>query len=623
MRMYTNCLFAALALMPAAAFAEEAGDAADTIVVTATRTETLLSETGKAISLLDAKTIEQRQTLSVADLLRTLPGVTIASNGGPGAFTSIFIRGASSEQTVALIDGVKINDPASPGGGFNFADLLTDNLDRIELLRGPQSVLWGSRAIGGVVNMITRAPTDELSVRASGEYGRYDTGHLTGAVTGKAGPVGFSAGAGYLTTDGFSVADGGSEDDGYHLFGANLKTETKISDAVSLDLRGYYTKAKVDLDGFPPPTYSLADTNQYQRQEQIVGYAGLNVLLFDGRLKNRFAAAYTRVDRTTYDDTLTPPEDFDSRGTNRRFEYQGIADLGLVQATFGAEHEQERFRTVSVFSPLAREKADIDSLYLDLHAKPVTGLSLGAGVRYDDHSQFGDATTMSADAAYSPNDGATTLRASYSEGFKAPTLYQLYDGFYGTPGLRPERAKGFDGGIEQKLFDGKLELRATLFQRRVTNQIDFDLGTFTYANIARARARGVELEMRAAPTEALLLTANYTFTNARNRQRTDANFGNQLARRPRHSANATIDYDWGFGLRTGATVIYAGKSYDDAGNFTRLDDYVLVDLRAAYPVTDQVELTARITNLFDEKYQTASGYGQAGRAAFAGVRLRY
>ncbi|WP_340316628.1 TonB-dependent receptor plug domain-containing protein [Rhizorhabdus argentea] len=623
MRTFNNCLIAALALLPAAAQAEDSADSADTIVVTAARYDQKISEVGKSISVIGLPEIEQRQTLSVAELLRTLPGVTIQSNGGAGAFTSIFIRGAQSEQTVALVDGVKINDPASPGGGFNFADLLTDNLERIEVLRGPQSVLWGSRAIGGVVNIITREPTDALSFRASADYGRYDHGHVSGAVTGKAGPVGFSAGAGYLTTDGISVADSGTERDGYHLFGVNLKTVTEISDSVSIDLRGYYTKSKVDFDGFPPPTFAvLADTAEYQRQQQMVGYAGINAALFDGRLKNRIATAYTLVDKATYDPAGTPLKNFDTRGRNLRFEYQGVADLGLVQATFGAEHEQERFRIVSIYSPLSHKKANTDSVYIDLHAKPFEGLNLGAGIRYDDHSQFGHATTKSADAAYSPNGGRTTVRASYGEGFKAPTLYQLY-GDFGFEHLQPERAKGWDAGISQSLIGDTLAVSATWFNRRVTSQIDFDLGTSTYANIARAHAEGVELELRIAPTTDFLVTANYSFTDARNRQRGDANFGKQLARRPRQSVNVTADYSWSFGLRTGATITHVANSFDDAANTARLGSYVLVDVRAAMPVTDAIELFARVENLFDEQYETARGYGQPGRAAYGGVRLRY
>jgi len=625
MRTFTTSLIAALAILPGAARAEDADSDADSIVVTATRTEARLSEVGKSITVIDATTLEQRQTVPLADLLRTLTGVTIQRNGGLGTVTSVFVRGAQADQTVALIDGVKLNDPSAPGGGFNFADLITDNLDRVEVLRGPQSVLWGSQAIGGVINVITRAPTETPELRARGEYGTYGTGRLSGAVSGKVGPTGISAGAGYLTTDGISVADGAVEKDGYHLFGAHLKTTTEISEQVSLDLRGFYTKSKVDLDGFAPPSFTLGDTDEYQRQQQIVGYAGLNAGLFDGRLKNRFAVSFTRIKRDTYDPAAVAPNNFSGRGRNLRFEYQGTADLTLVQATFGAEHQAEKLRTIDNFTGTpfaARAKANIDSLYLDIHAKPIEGLNVGAGIRYDDHNQFGDATTLSADLAYTPNAGSTIIRASYGEGFKAPSLYQLY-GDFGFDDLRAEKAKGWDAGITQTLIGDTLEVRATWFQRSVTDQIDFDLSSFTYANIARARARGAEVELRISPTRDLLFTANYTYTKSVNRERIDLNFGNDLARRPRQSVNVSGDYRWPFGLGTGATITHVSGSFDDAGNFMRLGGYVLVDLRAALPITDSIELYGRIENLFGERYQTAADFGQLGRAATAGVRLRY
>ena len=199
------------------AFAQSAGDNAtdaDDIVVTATRTPQPVERVGQSITVIDSAELERRQTNQVADVLRTVPGVTVARNGGPGTVASVFIRGAESEQTVALIDGIKLNDPSSPGGGFFFGNLLTGNIERIEVLRGPSSVLWGSQAIGGVVNMITRQPTDDLAVNLRGEYGYRDTGQLVGNISGKAGPLSASVGAGWFRTDGisaFSEARGGTE----------------------------------------------------------------------------------------------------------------------------------------------------------------------------------------------------------------------------------------------------------------------------------------------------------------------------------------------------------------------------------------------------------------------------
>jgi vitamin B12 transporter len=607
-----------------------AAEEADTIVVTAARSEQPIAEVGQSITVIDLQTIEQRQTLSLPDLLRTTPGITVVRNGGVGSQTSIAIRGASSDQTVALIDGVKLNDPASTGGGYDFADLLTDNVERIEVLRGPQSVLWGSQAIGGVINIISRTPTDTPSASLRGEYGYHDTGHVSGNIAGKIGPVSASVGATWLRTDGISTFGeqfGGSERDGYHVFANNAKLGVAIADGVSLDLRGFYSKSRADLDGFPPPTFSFGDTAEYNRTRQFVGYAGLNAALFGGRLKNRVAFAYTNVDRDNFDPASVPTSTFTGRGRNQRFEYQGVAEIAdAVHATFGAEHEESRYRTTSIFSfpagLVSRAKVDIDSVYGQVTVTPVTGLSAGAGLRYDDHSQFGDATTASANAVYSPNAGATTLRASYGEGFKAPSLYQLY-GDFGTRTLSPEKAKGWDAGITQRLLDGAIELSATWFERRTRNQIDFDLSSFTYANVAKARARGVELGLRMTPAEHFTVAANYTYSDAENRARTDPNFGNRLARRPKNSVSASADYQWNFGLSAGATITDVSNSFDDAGNSQRLEGYTLVDLRAAFPVMEKVEIFGRIENLFDERYETAFQYGSPGRAAYVGARVRY
>ena len=618
---------AALILLSTAAHAEGEGPPGEDIVVTAARFAQSVSDSGKSIAVINVTQIEQRQTVSVADLLRTTPGVTLVRNGGPGTFTGIFIRGAQSEQTVALIDGVKINDPSSPAGGFNFADLLTDTIERIEILRGPQSVLWGSQAIGGVINLITREPTAGLRVRATGEYGSHRDGHATATISGTTGPIAISAGAGYISTDGISVANqrrGNPERDGYHLLGANAKAVVTVSEAVSLDLRGFYTKSKVALDGFAfTPPFLATDDPEYQRQDQIVGYAGINAALFGGRLNNRLAVNYALVDRAIHDPTITPGKTSSGRGRNVRYEYQAIADLaGWAKATFGAEHQQETYRTFDSFSGVGKEKADTDSVYGDLHIKPADGLNLGGGIRHDHHSGFGNATTKSADASYSPNQGVSRIKASYGEGFKAPSLYQLF-GPFGDRTLRPERARGFDVGFVQKLLDTRIALSATWFTRTVRNQIDFDLAVFAYGNIAMVRTRGFELQAILRPVEGLEIDANYTNAKSLNRNRADPNFGKDLQRRPRNSVNVSADYDWASGLSTGATVTHASHSFDDQGNFDRLAAYTLVDIRTAYPVTANIEVYGRIENLFDEKYETALGYGQARRTFHGGIRLTY
>ncbi|MFZ4689446.1 MAG: TonB-dependent receptor plug domain-containing protein [Polymorphobacter sp.] len=632
--MRTSILLLLTAVSTPALALDAADTTPETIVVTANRAPQPLARVGQSISVLDAAEIERRQSNTVLDLLRTLPGVTVARNGGVGGTVGVFIRGADSDQTVALIDGVKINDPASPGGGFNFGNLLTGNIARIEVLRGAQSVLWGSQAIGGVVNMITRAPTETPTANLRGEYGYRDTAQIVGNIAGKAGPLSASAGAGYYRTDGisaFSESRGGRERDGYDNFGANANLNLALSDSISIDARGWFSDGTVAIDGFAPPTFAFGDTAETTNTREIVAYTGVNATLFDGRFRNRLGFAYTDTRRRNSDAGF---KTFAGDGRNERLEYQGTFDISSGwQLTAGVERETSRYETTG-FGTTTTGRARIHSVYGQLVATPLTGLSLTAGVRQDNHDRFGGATTFGTSGVFTPGDSGTTLRASYTEGFKAPSLFQLQSDF-GNQTLRPERSKGWDAGITQRLLDGALEASATWFHRDSNDLIDFagcpqpltgvctgrPFGT--YFNILRARAEGVELGLQLRPTDALRMQANYTFTDARNRAAGTANFDKQLARRPQHSITALVDYQWEFGLATGATLTHVGASFENASNATRLPGYVLVDLRASFPVADRIEVYGRVENLFDEQYETTLRYGQTGRAGYAGVRLRY
>ncbi|MEP3227200.1 MAG: TonB-dependent receptor [Parasphingorhabdus sp.] len=617
-----------LGAQPIYAEAAENGSEDDVIIVTAGRTEQGLSQTGQSVSVLNEDRIERLQSVTVTDLLRLVPGVTINSNGGVGTVSAVNIRGGNSSQTVALIDGVKINDPASPGGGFDFGNLLTGNISRIEVLRGSQSVIWGSQAIGGVVNIITREPGDDLEINARGEYGSRDSAQLVGNVSGTFGPIAASIGAGYFSTDGFSAFNstrGGVERDGYENFGANGKLRLTINDEVSVDLRGYYSDGQTDIDGFTP-TFQFGDTPETSDTEEFVGYAGLNVALLDGRFRNRFAFAYTRVQRDNFNLDF---QTFESRGENERVEYQGIFDISNVfGATFGAEAERSSFTAISFGTVTPEQDASLTSFYGQLRLSPLEGLTANAGLRFDDHNSFGGEATFAGDIVYSPNNGNTTLRASYGEGFIVPSLFQLFSDF-GNQLLQPETSKSWDAGITQFFADGTLELSATIFRRNSRNLIDFvgcpmqtgicvnrPFGTFD--NVGRARAQGLELGVVARPIPALTIATNYSLIDAENRD-TDR----PLARRPRHSINASIDYDWAVGLKTGATITHVSSSLDNAFATADTPGYILVDLRAAMPVTDNIELYGRIENLFDEEYETIFRFGTAGRSAFAGIRLRY
>jgi len=614
-------------------FAEEVGD---TIVVTSNREPIALSRVGQSISVLDSAQIAQRQLNTVSDFLREVPGVTVARNGGLGGVTSVYIRGAESDQTAALIDGVKLTDPASPGGGFNFGNLLLGNIERIEVLRGPSSILWGSQAIGGVANMITAAPTEDLRVNARAEGGYRGTAQVAANVSGKLGPLSASVGGGYFRTDGisaFSEARGGAERDGYENYGANAKFNLALSEAVSVDVRGYFSQNEVDIDGFTP-SFSFGDTLEFTNIRDLVGYTGLNVALFEGRFRNRLGFAITDTRRRNITPGPVPFETFVSEGRNERLEYQGIFDIAdSWQANFGAERETSRFSSSSFGGPVTLGRAQIDSVYGQLVASPVTDLTLTIGVRQDEHDRFGGATTFGASGVYTLAATGTTLRASYSEGFKAPSLFQLQSNF-GNQALSPERSRGYDVGVSQSLVGGTLEANATWFSRDSDDLIIFiscpvQAGICsgrpfgTYDNVAKARAQGVELGLVLRPSPAMTVRANYSWIDATNRTAGTPNFGRELPRRPRHSVNMSADYRWAFGLETGVTITHVGASFENASNLTRLEGYVLTDVRAAFDITDRVQVYARVENVFDERYETALNFGNFGRSAYAGVRVRY
>lgn len=622
-------LFSALLLPAPAAAAEPAGEQ---LVVTATRAPAPLAAVGQSVSVIDTADLRRLQQVSIADALRLVPGITVARNGGPGTVTSVNIRGADSDQTVALIDGVKVNDPAAPGGGFNFGPLLVGNISRIEVVRGAQSVLWGSQAIGGVVNMITAEPTDTLAASARAEAGFRNTGEVVGNVSGRVGPVAASLGAGWYATDGisaFSERRGGIERDGFRNLAVNGRLRVDIAENLSADLRGFWSDGRTDIDGFPPPAFRFADTLEVSRTRQFVGYSGLDLGLFGGRLRNRFAFALTSIARENENPDATPRITFDSLGRNERLEYQGIAAIApWLSATFGLERETSRYRAQSFGGPVSRARARLDSIYSQLELRPVAGLFVAAGLRHDDSDSFGGTTVLAASGSFTPNAGATIVRASYGEGFKVPSLFQLFSDF-GNTRLQPERARSIDAGLAQRLLDGRAEVSATLFRRDVRDQIVF-VSCFgnpspictgrpfgTYDNVARTRADGLEVTLGLAPMEGLAVRAGYAHVDA-----ADRTSGRRLARRPKESLFATIDWATPPGLSLGATVSVTGDSFDDAANRNRLAGYTLLDLRAAYAIGRGFELFGRIENLFDERYETVRLYGTPGRAAFGGLRWR-
>lgn len=625
LRYFLNCGAAAAAVLAATAPAWAAETDGD-IVVTATGVPQDRADAGQAITLITRDEIEARQTVSLSDLLATVPGVGATRSGGPGGLTAVRIRGAEDRHTLVLIDGVRINDPSSTGGAFDFGNLLSLTVDHVEVLRGANSVPWGSQAIGGIVNISTMPATQDIHARAYAEYGYKNAVNTAVNVSGGAGAVTTSFTGGYFTDDGVSAYRNGTERDGYRQVALAGQVGVALSETAGLDFRAYFADSRRDIDGFPAPLFVFADTPDYAKTREFVVYAGAHASLFDGAFRNRIDFTQTAVDRDNFQPTSSfgPITSF-ARGIVQRVEYRGDADLTKgVRAIFGAEHEFSRINNG------ARSSTQSTSGYGELVLTPISRVTVTGGVRIDDYRTYGTKTIFAANLAWRATD-TTTVRAAYSEGFKAPSLYQLYS-FYGTPGLQPETAKSYEVGVEQKFWQGRVSLGATAFQRDSVNLIDFFncFGSGNpqcrvqpngfYYNVGRARSRGVEVTATVRPTDQVTIEANYTYSDSKDRA-TDL----RLLRRPSDLFNLIADWKTPIGITLGTTVQVVGESDDiDFQTFsrTRLKGYTLVALRASVPVGERLELYGRVENVGDERYEAVSGYGTVGRAGFIGARVK-
>ncbi|MBK6800673.1 MAG: TonB-dependent receptor [Novosphingobium sp.] len=609
------CLSSAPALARDAAVDDEPGEQVilhhpprDTyITVVATGQEEPLVRSGQSISVVARDEIEAVQGPDLTRVLERLPGVTTARSGGLGSQTSLFVRGANSQQLLVTVDGVRMADVAAPSGGFDLGTLLTGSIGKLELLRGSNSVAWGSDAMGGVLAVTTRVPG---GLTGSLEYGAHDS--LTAAASAGTGGDGYSlaVSGGYARTDGISAYAAGTEPDGFRQWHGTVQGGAELTSGLWLRAVGRYADSTVDFDGYPAPSYSFADTSEYQTTRQGSGRIGLEYTGKGLKLAGGIALSDTR--RAYFDPTYAATPNFETAGRSWRADLKGRADLSdEFVLDFGADSEWTRFLTTYD----ARQDARLSSghVLLGYHGD---GVHLTGGVRLDDHDRFGSHWTFGANGAVELAEGLR-LRASFGEGFKAPTLYQLY-GYGGNVALRPETSTAFDAGIELGDRGGYRHFAVTLFRRDSRNLIDY-VSPGGYFNTARARAEGVEAELTGELTEGLRGYASYSYTRSVNRQT-----GKDLARRPRHAFSTGVDWTTPLAdLKLGADLRVLSGSFDDAGNFTRLDGFALVTVRASLPVTEQVELFGRIENLGNKQYQTVAGYGTYGRSAYAGLRARW
>lgn len=609
------------------------------VVVSATRLETPTREVGSSITVITSEQIEKMQKTTVLDVLRTAPAVDINQSGGPGAAASIFIRGAKSEHTLVIIDGIEANDPITPGRTFNFAHLSVDNIERIEILRGPQSTLYGSDAIGGVINIITKRGKGAPNGFASLEGGSY--GSYRGDAGGGGGNewVRYNMGFSHSKTDGISAAserDGNIEPDAYKNSTVYGTMGLNPTDYFDLDFSLRYIDA--DTNGDIGAGAGSDDPNYRTLSQQLLFRSQGRLFLFDDLWEQAVGFSFTDHDLNTtndYDDT--DPETPDSflrshyQGRILKFDWQNhfyIHDTNI--ATFGIETEEDQgessYYEETIYGPyindFANQTARTTAYYLQDQIKLWDSWFTTVGVRFDDNSSYGTQTTYRFATAYLAHQTDTKIKGSYGTGFKAPTLLQLYS-YWGNPDLGPEESEGWDFGLEQSLFENRASVGATWFYNEIENMIQFAGGG--YGNVGRAVLKGAEVFGTARPAENLDIRFSYTYTNGK-----DLDTAEKLIRRADHKFGFNLDYGFLEKGNLHLEIVYIGERDDlvfdpftYASVRVRLDDYVLFNPAISYQVTDAVEMFFRVENLFDHDYEAISGYGTAGISAYGGLRFRF
>ncbi len=603
------------------------------IVVSATRIETPVNEIGSSVTLISAEEIERNQWRTLPDLLQTVPGLNIVQTGGPGGKTSVFMRGSNSNHTKVIIDGIDANDP-SQDGVFDFGQVLTSDIERVELLRGPQSSLYGSDAIGGVVNIVTKKGEGPPQFTGRLEGGSFGTFNQSASVRGSVSRFNYSFNVAHFLADDTPVtpldllpAGRKRINDSYENTTVSTKLGVDLTDTFGIDLVGRYTDSTLfftgdDFSVFPSvPAASQSEQNT----RQLFARGEAHLALFDGGFKNRIGVGYTNY-RTTIQAPDTgfglPPENI-NHGDRIKFDWQGNIELGKGSALIlGVEDQEDRL----LDSPISAENDNVAG-FAELQSEIAPGLFAAVSGRYDDNDRFGGKTTWRIAPAYLVPNLGTKLKASYGTGFKAPSLTQLFVSFpafnfFANPNLQPEESEGYDFGFEQPLAGDRVRFGATYFHNDIKNLINANATFTSLENVGQATTEGMETFVFVAVTDRFKLRGDYTYTNA-----VDDTTGLELLRRPKHKASLTASWLPIDRLSFSATLLYVGSQVDGNRSFSiqRLDTdpYFVVNLAAEYSVNKGVTLFARIDNLLDRRYESPTGFQRPGFGVFGGVRLSW
>jgi vitamin B12 transporter len=645
-----------LAVVMSAAALTPAAEAQVTLlpetVVSASREPLPGTRVGSAVTVLTREYIEARQAVTAADLLREVPGVAVSRTGSAGGQVDVRIRGAESNHTLVLIDGIKVNDP-SLGQIFDFSQLQAGDIERIEVLRGPQSSIYGSEAIGGVINIVTRTARRGLEANGFFEGGSFRT--LAGGAGLRYGAdwIKLAANWNHLQTHGISTADrrfGNGESDPFRINALSGKMTITPADFIEFSFAGRASRSLGHLDnfqdGFTLPCLAngvciAVDDRSRYTYEQLFGRADMTLRFFDGRLTNRTGFSYGWTQNDALGDLSTLATVNKSR--RRRIDNQTTVRFATPEIasaehrlTFLFEHERQSvlselyvfgaFPFTNQFERAVNSKSYVGEYALSLWDR----LFVTGSLRFDDNDFFQDRTTYRVTGAYVVRRWGTRFHSSVGTGVKNPDLFQLFGqfpGFTPNPNLKSELGFGWDVGVEQTFWDRRAVVDVTYFRNRITDRIVIGGGTVRN-DLGITNIQGVEIAARVRPLPGLELGGAYTYTDAQDP------LGNQPARRAKHIGSVFATYTFlGDRARIHVDARFNGRQRDlvftnpapfvFVTSSTDLSGFVLVNIAASYKIHEGIEIYGRIENVLNQRYQEVFSFGTPGIGAFAGLRVRF
>lgn len=602
---------------------------ADEIVISASKLETSAEKSGLSVTVIGKDKIEKSGASKVYELLREQAGISVSSNSAFGGTASVFIRGADSGHTVVLIDGVKVNDPTSTTGGFDFANLPLNNIERIEIIRGSQSVVHGSDALGGVINIVTRkAPGSGASV--SFGYGRYNNRNASGSVYQRGENTDFSMGLFYEKADGFSKAKakkGDYEKDGYRNLFFNADGTYHYSGSLAFEIFSSYGQTDMDLDAgaYKDDPDNIQKNNAFTAGSRII-FSPLDIVTF------RFTGSYFRMEKIMRDDadsdaTTGDDSHYTFRGERKKGEASiEVHPFEFLKAVAGYEYEIDSCENSSAYYSswtssysfdIYDHSAGKNSVYVMSSAGNDDYFGISGGFRYSRTSGFDSAGTWQVSGWVKMPATDTKFRASCGTGFKSPTLYQLYGEYGGNRDLKSEKSIYYDAGISQKILKfAKIE--ASCFYSKFKNRIDWimtDPMTYDgeYKNINRSTSKGIELYAELYPVRFVTLFGNYTYCQSK-----DTETEEDLLKRPRHKYEAGASLSAADKLYMTVSVSHVGARNDV--DDVRLDPYSTLNAAANYYLSKDISIYIRGDNILNREYEETEGYDAGGLNVRGGIR---